>query len=117
MSILDRLRGNLRLPAIAAPMFLVSGPEMVVAACKAGVIGAFPTPNARTTGILEQWLCRIEGEVSAAPDAACFAANLVVHRSNARRGEDPAFGRGTTPYNCKQGDATHGGTNPCVAPI
>ncbi len=90
MSILDRLRGNLRLPAIAAPMFLVSGPEMVVAACKAGVIGAFPTPNARTTGILEQWLCRIEGEVSAAPDAACFAANLVVHRSNARRGEDLA---------------------------
>lgn len=78
------LTRNLRLPAIAAPMFLVSGPEMVVAACKAGLIGSFPAPNARTAADLEDWVSRIEQELAAAPDAAPWAINLVVHPSNDR---------------------------------
>ena len=50
------LPGPLRLPVFAAPMFLVSGPELVIAACKAGIIGAFPTTNARPIEELERWL-------------------------------------------------------------
>ncbi|MGD9965957.1 MAG: NAD(P)H-dependent flavin oxidoreductase [Hyphomonadaceae bacterium] len=87
---LERLMCNLRLPAIAAPMFLVSGPAMVVAACKAGIIGAFPTPNCRTSAALEDWLTEIEAGLAACPEAACYAANLVVHRSNPRLADDLA---------------------------
>lgn len=78
------------LPAIAAPMFLVSGPELVAAACLAGVIGAFPTPNARTSEILDEWMGGIAAGLAAARAAtpgakvAPWAANLVVHRSNSR---------------------------------
>lgn len=75
---------NLVLPAIAAPMFLVSGPDMVVAASRAGIIGSFPAPNARTPEILEQWLDDIEQRLAAHPDAASWAINLVVHPSNSR---------------------------------
>lgn len=78
------LRKNLRIPAIAAPMFLVSGPEMVVAAARAGMIGAFPTPNARTPEILDSWLREITERIAAEPGAAAWAANLVVHPSNDR---------------------------------
>ena len=49
----------MRIPVIQAPMFLLSGPEMVIASCKAGVIGSFPTPNARTLDQLEDWLIKI----------------------------------------------------------
>ena len=87
---LARLTTNLRLPAIAAPMFLVSGPEMVLAACRAGIIGAFPAPNARTSADLERWLGRIAAELAASPGAAAWAVNLVVHPSNARLAEDVA---------------------------
>ncbi len=76
---------NLRLPLIAAPMFLVSGPELVVAACRAGVIGAFPTANCRTVEDLDEWLTVISSDTR---DAAPFAANLIVHRSNSRLEED-----------------------------
>lgn len=78
------LRKNLRIPAIAAPMFLVSGPEMVVAAARSGIIGSFPTPNARTPEILDQWLQQITERMAAEPGAAAWAANLVVHPSNDR---------------------------------
>ncbi|RED17790.1 NAD(P)H-dependent flavin oxidoreductase [Parasphingopyxis lamellibrachiae] len=78
------LRKNLRIPAIAAPMFLVSGPEMVVAAARSGIIGSFPTPNARTPEILDQWLQQITERMVAEPGAAAWAANLVVHPSNDR---------------------------------
>ena len=49
----------LRLPVFAAPMFLISGPALVLAACKAGIIGAFPTPNARPIGVLDDWMREI----------------------------------------------------------
>ncbi len=83
-----RLTRNLRIPAIAAPMFLVSGPDMVVAASRAGMIGSFPTPNARTPEILDQWLGTITDALGADPPAAAWAANLVVHPSNDRLSAD-----------------------------
>ncbi|WP_336987096.1 nitronate monooxygenase [Altererythrobacter aquiaggeris] len=82
------LARNLRIPAIAAPMFLVSGPEMVIAASRAGMIGSFPTPNARTPEILDQWLEQITAALENDPGAAAWAANLVVHPSNDRLAED-----------------------------
>ncbi|MBL8385436.1 MAG: nitronate monooxygenase [Burkholderiales bacterium] len=78
----------------AAPMFLISGPELVIAACRAGIIGAFPTPNARPIGVLDEWMARITGELArlraADPDALIgpWAANLVTHSTNTRLPED-----------------------------
>ncbi|MBF6544513.1 NAD(P)H-dependent flavin oxidoreductase [Nocardia brasiliensis] len=86
MSTFDRIRRRLRLPIIAAPMFLVSGPELVLAACRAGVIGAFPTANARTSAQLGEWLGRIRSGL--APTDAPVAANLIVHKSNPRLADD-----------------------------
>lgn len=74
---------RMTLPAIAAPMFLVSGPDLVLAACKAGVIGAFPAPNCRKIEDLDGWLARITGEL-AGTNAAPFALNMVVHSSYQR---------------------------------
>ncbi|MBN8292071.1 nitronate monooxygenase [Rhodobacter sp. NTK016B] len=74
----------LRLPVFAAPMFLVSGPELVIAACKAGIVGAFPTPNCRSIEQLDDWMTRIRAEVGEAP----WCANLVTHSSNARLPQD-----------------------------
>lgn len=88
---------DLRIPVVAAPMFLISGPEMVLAACKAGIIGAFPTPNARPIDVLDDWMRTItEGlaEARAAdPDAVIgpWAANLVTHSTNTRLPEDLAL--------------------------
>lgn len=88
---------SLRLPVVSAPMFLVSGPEMVVAACKAGIVGAFPTPNARPIEVLEDWMERITRELDAAraADPAArigpWAANIVTHSSNERLAEDLAL--------------------------
>lgn len=79
------LRASLRLPVIVAPMFLVSGPALVTAACRAGVIGSFPTLNARDGAILDSWLEQIRAETTG---HAPFAANLILHRSNPRRGSD-----------------------------
>lgn len=84
------LTRNLRLPAIAAPMFLVSGSDMVIAASRAGMIGSFPAPNARTTADLEDWVSRIDAALSNDPDAAAWAVNLVVHPSNSRLADDLA---------------------------
>lgn len=84
MAIPDLLRKNLQLPAIVAPMFLVSGPQMVIAASRAGLIGSFPAPNARTPEILEDWLGEIEAALSDDSDPAIWAVNLVVHPSNDR---------------------------------
>lgn len=78
-------------------MFLVSGPELVVAACKAGIVGAFPTPNARPIQVLEDWMRRITEGLAAArtadPNAIIgpWAANLVTHSSNVRLPEDLAL--------------------------
>lgn len=78
------------LPLIAAPMFLVSGPDLVIASCQAGVIGSFPAPNARTVEILDEWLARITTERAAATPSpshpiAPWAINLVVHRTYQRQ--------------------------------
>jgi|TARA_R100000049_G_C1955282_1_gene108564 nitronate monooxygenase len=85
---------RLRLPIIGSPMFIVSGPELVIAQCKAGIVGSFPALNARPSGVLDEWLHRITEELAAHnrdnPDrpAAPFAVNQIVHRSNARLEED-----------------------------
>lgn len=85
-----QLLPNLVLPAIGAPMFLISGPDMVIAQAKSGMIGSFPTPNARTPEILDSWMQQIDEALAADPNAAAWAANLVVHPSNDRLPADLA---------------------------
>lgn len=86
-----------RIPVVAAPMFLVSGPELVLAACKSGVVGAFPTPNCRTTAALEAWMQQITEDLAAAratsPSAriAPWAVNLITHSTNTRLADDLAL--------------------------
>lgn len=85
---------KLRLPVIQAPLFLLSGPAMVIASCRAGIVGSFPSPNARTLEILEDWLIEITSAVNKQPHkekAAPWAINLVMHRSNPRRHADLAM--------------------------
>ena len=85
---------RLRLPVIASPLFIISTPELVIAQCKAGIIGSFPALNARPSGVLDEWLHRITEELAAHnrdnPDrpAAPFAVNQIVHKSNNRLEED-----------------------------
>ncbi|KJS18628.1 MAG: 2-nitropropane dioxygenase [Hoeflea sp. BRH_c9] len=88
MALPQSLSGRLRLPAIAAPMFLASGPDLVVETCKAGVIGTFPALNQRTSEGYEAWLEEIEARLADTPAAAPFGVNLIVHRSNARLSRD-----------------------------
>ena len=94
---LPPLFANLRLPVIAAPLFIISTPELVIAQCKAGVVGSFPSLNARPISMLDEWLHRITEELAAhnrdhphAP-AAPFAVNQIVHRTNNRLDEDMAL--------------------------
>ena len=88
------LRDRLRLPVIASPLFIISGPELVIAQCKAGVVGSFPSLNARPISQLDEWLAQITEELAAwdraNPDrpSAPFAANQIVHRTNNRLEED-----------------------------
>lgn len=88
---------DLRVPVVAAPMFLISGPELVLAACRAGIVGAFPTPNARPIDVLEQWMQRITEGLARARDeqdpatVGPWCANLVTHSSNTRLPEDLAL--------------------------
>jgi len=85
---------KLRLPVIGSPLFIISGPELVIAQCKAGVVGAFPSLNARPVSQLDEWLHQITEELAAHdrthPDrpAAPFAVNQIVHRTNGRLEED-----------------------------
>ena len=87
---------QLRLPAIGAPLFIVSNPDVVIAQCKAGIVGSFPALNARPQSLLDEWLHRITEELAAwdraNPDrpSAPFAVNQIVHRSNLRLQEDMA---------------------------
>jgi nitronate monooxygenase len=95
MSLPDSLRDRLRLPLIAAPMFLVSGPALVTAACRAGVVGSFPTANCRTVEELDAWLAGMDDDAKRAADTegrapAPWCPNLIVHRSNPRVPEDLA---------------------------
>ncbi len=94
MSLPALLEGKLRIPVIGAPMFIVSGPELVLAQCKSGIIGAFPALNARPQSMLNEWLARISEVLaayrSANPDLpiAPFAVNQIVHQSNDRLEHD-----------------------------
>ncbi len=86
----ELLANRLALPVIGAPMFIVSVPDLVIAQCKAGVVGSFPALNARPAEELEKWLSRIQAELAshdaAHPDrpSAPFSVNLIVHKSNDR---------------------------------
>ncbi len=88
------LRDRLRLPVIGSPLFIVSGPEMVIAQCKAGVVGSFPSLNARPLSQLDEWLAQINEELAAwdrdHPDtpSAPYAVNQIVHRTNNRLEQD-----------------------------
>ncbi len=73
---------NLRLPVIGAPMFILSGPQLVIAQCKAGVVGSFPALNARPQGMLDEWITQIKDALGS--DDAPFAVNQIAHRSNDR---------------------------------
>nr|WP_314527462.1 nitronate monooxygenase [uncultured Brevundimonas sp.] len=82
MAIPASLQNGLSLPVISAPMFLVSGPDLVVEACNAGVIGTFPSLNQRTTEGYRDWIHEIKGRLK--PDAAAFGVNHIVHPTNPR---------------------------------
>lgn len=78
-TLVNGLQSELRLPIFVAPMFLISGPELVIAAGRAGVIGAFPAPNARTVDDLRVWLSRISSELAALGRFGMWAINMIVH--------------------------------------
>lgn len=96
MSMPALFKGRLSIPAIGSPLFIVSGPELVIAQCKAGVVGSFPALNARPAALLDEWLHRIKEELAAHdkahPDrlSAPFAVNQIVHKSNNRLDQDLA---------------------------
>ncbi|MBI4195555.1 MAG: nitronate monooxygenase [Betaproteobacteria bacterium] len=94
MSLPPQIRDRLRIPVLGAPMFLVSGPDLVIEQCKAGVIGAFPALNARPQEELDNWLTRIETELvqfqreNPARKVAPHAVNLIVNKANKRLDAD-----------------------------
>lgn len=92
-----KLRARMALPVIGSPMFIISNPDLVIAQCKAGIVGSFPALNARPPELLDEWLARITEELAAhdrahpeAPSAP-FAVNQIVHRSNDRLEHDLAL--------------------------
>lgn len=97
MALPEVLRGKLSVPVVAAPLFIISNPDLVIAQCKAGVVGAFPSLNARPLAVLEEWLRRIRDELAAHDAAhpgspsAPYAVNLIVHKSNDRLMDDLAL--------------------------
>src|ERR1700689_2351403 len=87
------LKGRLQLPVVGAPLFIVSGPELVIAQCKAGIVGSFPALNARPAGMLDTWIERIKSELAdfereTGKKAAPFAVNQICHVSNDRLPQD-----------------------------
>ncbi len=87
------LEGRLRLPVIGSPLFIVSGPDLVIAQCKAGIVGSFPALNARPQPVLEDWIVRIKAELAAweketGKKAAPYAVNQICHVSNDRLAQD-----------------------------
>lgn len=94
MPLPEKLARGLRLPVIGAPLFIISTPDLVIAQCKAGIIGAMPSLNARGAERLEDWLQKISSALAAHDEqhpgqpAAPYAVNLIVHRSNPRLMED-----------------------------
>ena len=96
MSMPALFKGRLSIPVIGSPLFIVSGPDLVIAQCKAGIVGSFPALNARPAALLDEWLHRIKEELAAHdkahPDrpSAPFAVNQIVHKSNNRLDQDMA---------------------------
>ena len=96
MAIPKHIKNNLSIPVIGSPLFLVSGPELVIAQCKAGIIGSFPALNARPQHVLGEWIVRIKTELAEYqaqnPDkkVAPFAVNQICHGSNDRLMDDMA---------------------------
>ncbi|MDK2760459.1 MAG: nitronate monooxygenase family protein [Sphingopyxis sp.] len=94
MSLPPLLRERLRLPIIASPLFIISGPDLVIAQCKAGIVGSFPSLNARPLSQLDEWLARIVEELAAwdrdhpETPSAPFAVNQIVHKTNNRLEQD-----------------------------
>ena len=94
MPIDKKIQDNISVPIIGAPLFLVSGPDLVIAQCKAGIIGSFPALNARPQHVLDEWIIRIKTELAeykeANPDkkVAPFAVNQICHGSNDRLMDD-----------------------------
>src|SRR6476660_4382695 len=94
MSMPALFQGRLSLPVIGAPLFIISVPDLVIAQCKAGVVGSFPALNARPPALLDEWLARIKEELAAYDKAhperpsAPFAVNQIVHKSNNRLDHD-----------------------------
>jgi nitronate monooxygenase len=94
MALPPLLRDRLRLPIIASPLFIISGPDLVIAQCKAGIVGSFPSLNARPLSQLDEWLARITEELAtwdkAHPEApsAPYAVNQIVHKTNNRLESD-----------------------------
>ena len=90
MPVPQSLVGNLRIPLIGAPMFIVSGPELVIAQCQAGIVGSFPALNARPQEKLGDWIKQIKEEIGVYKEAnpgepvAPFAVNQIAHSSNKR---------------------------------
>lgn len=84
----ERLEGKLRLPIVGAPMFIVSGPELVIAQCKAGIMGSFPALNARPADRLDDWLSEITETLAGDAKAAPFAVNQICHPNNKRLEQD-----------------------------
>jgi nitronate monooxygenase len=90
MMALPPLFDKLRLPAVGAPQFIIANPDLVIAQCKAGIVGAFPSLNARPQPVLDEWLDRIKDELAAYDEAnpkapaAPYAVNLIVHKTNER---------------------------------
>ncbi len=89
MPIAAALARRLSIPVIGSPLFIISNPDLVIAQCKAGVIGSFPSLNARPLPQFEEWLQRLTAELG--PNDAPYAVNLIVHRSNDRLMDDLAL--------------------------
>jgi nitronate monooxygenase len=89
MSMPAQFKNRLSIPVIGSPLFIISGPELVMAQCRAGIIGSFPSLNARPLAQFEEWLQRLSTELG--PNDAPYAVNLIVHRSNDRLMDDLAL--------------------------
>lgn len=89
MTIPAVMQGRLSVPAIGSPLFIISNPELVIAQCRAGIVGSFPSLNARPLPVFEEWLQRLNAELG--PRDAPYAVNLIVHKSNDRLADDLAL--------------------------
>lgn len=101
MAVPAPLRSGLRLPAIVAPMFLASGPDLVVEVCRSGLVGTFPALNQRSSSGYADWLSEIADRLASFPGSAALGVNLILNKSNPRLEADLALtvssrrGRGT----------------------